>query len=546
MAPTLQPTTARLPRCFGTCAARAGGLPNARDSSGDPKRLPPRRSSSQIEPGVNPLRRNSNRNPRIVDQLTPYSEGPMHTEEDVSSGANKPNEPHASPQESTISSGASQFSPDLSAGGIAASRASCSSETVFGPEEPSPESPVVEQPKESTETLYDRLAHALGLLSTDPSPTVAQHGKLALLASGFDISYLPTNPEADSAPPSTFSSVPFARLDAASLLRHSINGQGRGSAAGGPGSISSIGSSELQSARREPGIWSTLSRHFSSTVQRLSNSSGAPRGGPQQHPTVWPTPPQPHFGSVHQPRSPVASASSSGHPPQTLTGPAAPAVGLTPIITPLRPGAASTGGLQEATTHAAGPRLVQRPSSVIYKRMCQHFRQPMKLSKTQAPEAVLTLDVSPAHWGIISKIERKVEQKLAVLEALHARAQMCRAATQPRLSDNVQVGPAIGIPSSFSSFCRLSARLLSTAVLLSKVFWLFTPRRADSSRSCSASTTSMECIWSIILLFRICWSMFATLHDVWISTTGLCLLLHSCSCQLGLLMSTVDRWSSKS
>jgi hypothetical protein len=69
----------------------------------------------------------------------------------------------------------------------------------------------------------------------------------------------------------------------------------------------------------------------------------------------------------------------------------------------------------------------------------------MKLSKKQAPEAVLTLNVSTSHWGVISKIERKVEQKLTVLETLQAQAQQCRAATQPRLSDNVQVPPLVAL-----------------------------------------------------------------------------------------------------
>jgi hypothetical protein len=424
----------------------AARFPNLRDSSTERCSVFPRRSSSQVVSGRNGARCN----PRIIDQLTPYSEGPLNS--DNNDAEPKPKEPNMSAQNSMISSIPSQPSPDVSPGGIVES---CSSDTAFGLDDPPPESPF-EEPKEA-ETLYDKLAHVLGLLGTDPAPTVAQHGKLALLSSGFDISHLPSM-EATSASvsslnasPRMFSSIPVMPLDAASLSRHLINGQGR--AAGGPGSISSVGSSDLQGSRREPGLWSSLQRRFSSTVHRLSSSGSAPRGGPpqSQHPTVSPPPSQLHFSNMQQPRSPAGGASPTRLAPQyamSVAAGAAPSRSLTRIITPLRPGATS-GGVHagpEPFTHAttgtaAASRPLRRPSSVVYKRLCQHFRRPMKLSKKQAPEAVLTLNVSTAHWGVISKIERKVEQKLSVLETLQAQAQQCRAATQPRLSDNVQVPP---------------------------------------------------------------------------------------------------------
>jgi hypothetical protein len=62
----------------------------------------------------------------------------------------------------------------------------------MSPAAPPPES-LSEPPSPASDTIYDKLANVFGLLAADPAPVVAQYGKAALMACGFDISQLPTH-----------------------------------------------------------------------------------------------------------------------------------------------------------------------------------------------------------------------------------------------------------------------------------------------------------------------------------------------------------------
>ena len=296
---------------------------------------------------------------------------------------------------------------------------------------------------------------------------MARYGKLALLASGHDISHLPTH-DAPPPPPTSVagastqgvssSSVPYNTLHTVdpAMLPYNANGGARGP----PTSASSVCSSD-HPGKREPWLWSSLHKRLSSTVNRLSHTTGATRGGPQppvQNPTRARSP------AAHtSPTPPVLQSASGAAPAPPAAAAASNARKLATVITPVRPGGSPLSPRSaEATAHAGtgpsagraavppqggspnggmaavGPRAVRLPSSVVYKRLCQHFRRPLKLSKKQRPEAELTLNLAPAHWGVVDRIERKLDQKLAALEALRGNARRCSHATQPRLSDSVQ------------------------------------------------------------------------------------------------------------
>jgi hypothetical protein len=316
-----------------------------------------------------------------------------------------------------------------------------------------------ELPIPKAATIYDKLADTFGLLVTDPAPFVAQYGKAALMACGHDLSHLPThdNPAPSSGPSS--SGMSTARTSAAgghSMLHASnVAAMAQGDSAhvrGAPQSASSVSSQDHPAARRESWLWQSLGQRFSTTIHRLSNphnaggsqrggQAGCPGGGGARSSSANTSPTCPAT------LSPRSHASHALHPVNTTIAPLQQAVSATfPVgaildesaspkagaAQPLSGTPTGNGGNATRTTHRI-------PSSVVYKRLCQHFRRPQTLGKKQRPEAVLTLHVSPPEWGVVDRIERKLDQQLGALEGLRERKRQCESTKKPRLNDNVQV-----------------------------------------------------------------------------------------------------------